>query len=88
MLDYIFERAMFAYEVQCGLWTDFRDWINVVTAEKNTEVDKLESLLVTIRSSTFWLYLFSFHFQPYKYAIEMDFQYRLLTLLAISKVTE
>lgn len=41
MLDYGLEVLVLLDEIDCNLWADALDWVDVIAAEKNAEINEL-----------------------------------------------
>ena len=87
--DDCFKGAMFTYQLQSGVGADFRDRIDIVTAEKNTKIDKLdgseEELLEKISVIKYLLHLHSKSFQN---TIKVYLLNRLFALLTECKMSQ
>lgn len=66
VVDDFFESAEFADEFEGGVRADLWDWVDVVAAEEDAEVDELKVLLACMlcRKCKAHSYLLSFHTKP------------------------
>jgi hypothetical protein len=86
--DYTFEILVVADQFEGGGGTDALDGVEVVAAEEDAEIDKLNLLVSCILPSEGIPYLLPLHAKTLHDLVQVDFQNRLFALLAEGKMSQ
>lgn len=84
--DDLFKGAVVADEFEGAVGADFRDGVDVVTSEEDTEVNKLSGLAMPSVETAGVVYLISIHCQPGENTIQVNFENWFFALLAECEV--